>query len=79
MPHELMPLIAEKGSIGVDGISLTVVDVLESAFTVSLIPHTLRATTAGRWQPGARVNLEADMVARYLQRVMQTQTESAES
>ncbi|MFN2582199.1 MAG: riboflavin synthase [Candidatus Dormibacteria bacterium] len=65
---ELLSLVAEKGSIAVDGISLTVVDVFGTAFTVSLIPHTLANTTAGSWTVGTRVNVEADVIARYVQR-----------
>jgi riboflavin synthase len=71
-PERLLDLIAEKGSVAIDGISLTVVDVFDSAFTVSLIPHTLAATTAGLWQVGTRVNLEVDLVARYVQRAVVT-------
>ena len=67
---DLLPLLAEKGSVAVDGISLTVVDVFDSAFTVSLIPHTLLTTTAGRWTVGSRVNIEADLIARYVQRAV---------
>ena len=67
---ELLPLIAEKGCVAVDGISLTVVDVFDSAFTVSLIPHTLLTTTAGRWTAGSRVNVEADLIARYVHRAL---------
>lgn len=68
VPDELTELIAAKGCIAVDGISLTVVDAFESAFTVSLIPLTLRDTTAGAWVPGSRVNLEVDLIARYVAR-----------
>jgi len=67
---ELSPLIAEKGCIAVDGISLTVVDALPESFTVSLIPHTLAHTTAGNWSAGSRVNVEVDLMARYVQRAM---------
>jgi len=67
-PQPVMRFIAPKGSIAVDGISLTVVDVFDSAFTVSLIPHTIESTTAGSWNAGTRVNIEADLVARYVQR-----------
>lgn len=58
----------EKGSIAVDGVSLTVVDAGRDRFTVSLIPHTLATTTAGRWEAGTPVNLEADLAAKYVQR-----------
>ena len=69
-PHVLMPMIAQKGSIAVDGISLTVVDVFETAFTVSLIPFTLENTTAGGWSAGTNVNLEVDLVSRYVVRAL---------
>jgi riboflavin synthase len=68
---ELTELIAEKGCIAVDGISLTVVDVFESAFTVSLIPHTWMNTTAGAWKVGSLVNLEVDLIARYVARSLE--------
>ena len=67
-----MRLIAEKGSICVDGVSLTVNAVSADAFEVNVIPHTLEATTLGRLQPGDRVNLEIDMLARYLARWQET-------
>ena len=71
-PSTLMRLIAEKGSICVDGVSLTVNAVSADAFEVNVIPHTLEATTLGRLQPGDRVNLEIDMLARYLARWQET-------
>ena len=71
-PRALMRLIAEKGSICVDGVSLTVNAVSADAFEVNVIPHTLEATTLGRLQPGDRVNLEIDMLARYLARWQET-------
>ena len=70
VPRRLSSLLAEKGSVAVDGISLTVVDVTDSMFTVSLIPHTLTATTAGAWRTGSRVNIEVDLIARYVQRAL---------
>jgi riboflavin synthase len=69
-PEALSELIAEKGCIAVDGISLTVVDVFEAAFIVSLIPLTIAATTAGGWAVGTRVNLEVDLIARYVARAL---------
>jgi riboflavin synthase len=69
-PDDLIDLIAEKGSIAVDGISLTVVDVFEAAFTVSLIPVTLAATVAGAWRVATNVNLEVDLIARYVARTL---------
>jgi riboflavin synthase len=69
-PEAVSELIAGKGCIAVDGISLTVVDVFEAAFTVSLIPLTIGATTAGGWTVGTRVNLEVDLIARYVARAL---------
>jgi riboflavin synthase len=60
--------MAAKGSIAVDGVSLTLVDVQPTRFSVALIPHTLAATTLGDLRPGAAVNLENDLVAKYVQR-----------
>lgn len=72
LPDELAPLLAEKGSITVDGTSLTVAAVEPAAFTVALIPHTLEVTLAGGYRPGTLVNLEVDVVARYVQRLLAT-------
>src|SRR5690349_4482235 len=68
-PRELARYIARKGSICIDGVSLTVNRVEGSVFEVYLIPHTLQVTTLGRLRPGARVNLEADLIARYVARL----------
>lgn len=68
-PAELMRFIAVKGSITVDGISLTVNDVGRRDFDVNIIPHTLVATTLGEIDPGASVNLEIDLLARYVARL----------
>ena len=62
---------AAKGSICIDGISLTVNAVSGSLFEVNVIPHTRERTTLGQYQPGQRVNLEVDLLARYLERLMQ--------
>jgi riboflavin synthase len=70
LPLELARYVAEKGSIAVDGISLTVTGVDEASFTVALIPHTLRETIAGTYHQGMVVNLEVDVVARYLERML---------
>ena len=64
----LLAYIAPRGSITVDGISLTVTGVSRTGFTVSIIPHTWDKTTAARWTPGARVNLEFDLVGKYVLR-----------
>ncbi len=69
MPAELAPFVADKGSIAVDGISLTVVSAGARDFTVSVIPHTMEATTISERRVGDTVNLEVDMVARYLDRL----------
>jgi len=66
MPADLRPLIAPKGSIAVDGVSLTVNEVRGDRFSVMVIPHTLAVTTLGRLRPGDEVNLEADPLARYV-------------
>ena len=68
-PAELARFVASKGSIAVDGVSLTVNAVSGRRFAVNLIPHTLAVTTLGGLAPGARVNLEVDMVARYVARL----------
>lgn len=67
-PEQLLPLLVDKGCVAVDGISLTVVSVDHAGFSVALIPHTRASTTAGTWTPGSRVNLEGDLVAKYVQR-----------
>jgi riboflavin synthase len=64
----LNEFIAKKGSVAVDGISLTVVDALPDGFTISLIPHTLEMTTLGTKKIGSPVNIEVDMLARYVRR-----------
>ena len=71
VPRELAHYVARKGSIAVDGVSLTVNAVEDERFSVNLIPHTLAATTFHALQPGARVNLEVDMLARYLERMLE--------
>lgn len=68
MDKGLMEFVAPKGSVAVDGISLTVVDVTPNGFTVSLIPHTMSVTTLGSKGPGSTVNIEVDMLARYIRR-----------
>lgn len=68
LPAALSRFVAEKGSIAVDGMSLTVAQVDRSTFTVALIPHTLEVTIAGQYRKGSIVNLEADLIARYVAR-----------
>ncbi|HEY3375947.1 MAG TPA: riboflavin synthase [Armatimonadota bacterium] len=70
MPQELSRFIAAQGSIAVDGISLTIVDVAQETFSVSLIRHTLGMTTLAFRTPGSPVNLEVDQLARYLDRLL---------
>lgn len=68
----LLRYVVEKGSITVDGCSLTVVRVLPDGFTVAIIPHTAAVTTLGRRRAGDRVNLEVDMIAKYVERLLVT-------
>lgn len=65
-PEPILAHVVPKGSVAVDGVSLTVVDRLAGGFSVSLIPHTLAVTTLGEWRAGRRVNLEADILAKYV-------------
>jgi riboflavin synthase len=69
-PAQLLDLVAPKGSVAIDGISLTVTHVCQNSFSVSLIPHTMSVTNAGGWRNGSRVNLEADLIARYVRRLL---------
>lgn len=75
-PAELMALIAPKGSITVDGVSLTVNEVSACSFTVNLIPHTRSITTLGQLKTGHTVNLEADLIAKYLRRLVESRSEA---
>jgi riboflavin synthase len=72
LPGELAPYVVEKGSITVDGVSLTVVGVTDDSFTVSLIPTTLALTTLGTTSVGDPVNLEVDVLAKYVERLLAT-------
>ncbi len=72
LPHRLARYVAEKGSIAVDGVSLTVAGVAADAFTVSLIPTTLETTLLGQAQVGDTVNLEVDVIAKYVERLTAT-------
>jgi riboflavin synthase len=71
-PEELAPYLASKGSVAVDGISLTVVDLRENSFTVAVIPHTVQETNLVQAGPGTAVNLEVDVLARYVVRALET-------
>jgi len=70
VPIDLLKYVVTKGSITVDGCSLTVVDVFDDGFSVAIIPHTAEVTTLGRKGPGDRVNLEVDLVAKYVERLV---------
>ncbi len=74
-PPELMRYVVEKGSIAVDGVSLTVASVSAERFTVCLIPHTCAVTTFGALDAGARVNLEVDVLAKYVERLLGTHSQ----
>jgi riboflavin synthase len=76
MPATLLRYVVEKGSITVDGVSLTVVEVLADGFTVALIPHTADVTTLGRKGVGASVNLEVDVMAKYAERLLTAQLDA---
>ncbi len=69
-PPEILRYCVEKGSITVDGVSLTVAELLEDAFAVALVPHTLSATTLRDLAPGQPVNLEVDVLAKYVERLL---------
>lgn len=69
-PEELRRYLVEKGSIALQGVSLTVAALTETGFEVALIPHTLKATTLGHLVPGDRLNLEADVLAKYVERLV---------
>ncbi len=77
VPSELARYVARKGSVAIDGVSLTVNDVDGLRFGVNLIPHTLTVTTLGDYRTGTLVNLEVDIIARYLERLV-SQTNAAE-
>ena len=76
MPASLLRYVVEKGSITVDGISLTVVKPLDDGFTVAVIPHTSAVTTLGQKGPGSPVNLEVDVMAKYTERLIEAQLEA---
>ena len=70
MPRAIRGYVVEKGGIAVDGVSLTVVEVDNGSFSVALVPHTQQVTTLGRKRTGDAVNLEADLVAKYVERLV---------
>jgi riboflavin synthase len=71
LPGPLRRFVAHKGSLAVDGVSLTVAAVTAEGCEIAYIPHTLAVTTAGRYAPGVRVNLEVDLLARYMARLLE--------
>jgi riboflavin synthase len=74
LPETIAPQLASKGSIAVDGVSLTLVDVTQDLFSVALIPHTLAVTTLGALSEGDPVNLETDVLAKYVERQLQARS-----
>lgn len=78
-PQRLARYIAQKGSIAVDGISLTVNDVNGADFCLTIVPHTLQETVMDNYQAGTRVNLEVDLIARYLERLYLGDANAVES
>lgn len=77
IPAEYMRYIAKKGSVCVDGVSLTVNEVSENTFGVNIIPHTAAVTIIGDYRSGTEVNIEVDLVARYLERLLDNSDDSA--
>jgi riboflavin synthase len=75
-PESALRYVIKKGSIAVDGISLTVADVEKSRFSVAIIPHTAQVTTLGLRTPGDSVNLETDIIGKYVERLLQGRVES---
>jgi riboflavin synthase alpha subunit len=70
-PEDLLRYCVEKGSIGVSGVALTIADLDERGFAVALVPHTLTATNLGALSAGDRVNLEVDLLAKYVEKLVQ--------
>ncbi|NWF76857.1 MAG: riboflavin synthase [Nitrospirae bacterium] len=75
VPQHMMNFIVEKGSVAVDGISLTVVDVFKNSFTLIIIPHTAKLTTLGFKAPGDTVNIEADILGKYVAKFLNRQVD----
>ncbi len=76
IPDALRAYVVEKGSVAIDGVSLTVARVTTDGFVVSLIPHTLAVTTLGTQRVGDRVNVEVDIVAKYVERLLTAHLEA---
>lgn len=79
LPAHLAPFVAYKGSVTMDGVSLTVNELLADCFRLTIVPHTATETTLLTLQKGARVHIEVDLLARYLQRLLSTQTPVSKS
>lgn len=79
VPPHLARYIAEKGSVTVDGISLTVNDIRKNGFKITIVPHTSQETTVDSFVVGRKVNLEVDVIARYLERLISGKTEQVDS
>lgn len=73
-PENILRYCVEKGSVSVDGVSLTIAELAAGAFAVALVPHTLEATTLSVLVPGQEVNLEVDVLAKYVERLLQTRS-----
>ncbi|NOR45117.1 MAG: riboflavin synthase, partial [Candidatus Delongbacteria bacterium] len=71
-PREFKKYIVHKGSICIDGISLTIAEVNDSQFRLSIIPHTLKQTTAENWKIGREVNIETDIIGRYIENMLKS-------
>ena len=74
MPAELAPYIAEKGSITIDGTSLTVNSLTTEQFRLTIVPHTTQETIISKYQVGTKVNVEVDLIARYIERLLTQQS-----
>ncbi len=79
LPTEIRPFVAEKGSIAVDGISLTVTEVTEETFSVAMIPYTLEHTNLAQLSTGSQVNIEVDILAKYVYNMLHATDEAPES
>lgn len=71
IPRNMQPYVVEKGSVALDGVSLTISGLSESTFRIALLPHTLSATTLGDANPGHRFHFEADLLAKYVERMLE--------
>lgn len=76
-PQEISDYLVPKGSIAVDGVSLTVLDVFDDSFTISIIPHTVKVTTLGLKSRGSKLNLEVDIIGKYVKKFMNTKKSSS--